>query len=409
MAERVEFPGSGQRTLVGRLDLPSGRPGSYAVFAHCFTCGKDSLAASRVSRALTEQGFAVLRFDVPGLGESPGDFADSSFSCDVLDLIAAADFLRSRDRGPALLVGHSLGGAAVLAAANRIPEVRAVATIGAPSDPAHVSHLLTDALPALEADGEAEVQLAGRPFRLRRAFLDDIREQPQLERIARLGRALLVMHSPQDAIVGIENARTIYQAARHPKSFVSLDGADHLLTRPADSRYVAGVLAAWASRYVEAPEASNPDPGVPGQVVVRESGQGRYRQHVTAGRHRWTVDEPVSAGGDDDGPAPYDLLLAALGSCTAITMRMYADRKGWPLTSVQVTLVHDRIHATDCAECVTSTGRLDRIRRQVLLSGELNADQIAALATIADKCPVHRTLTHEVTVRTDVELARVLT
>lgn len=403
MAERVEFNGSGQRTLVGRLDMPSGRPHAYAIFAHCFTCGKDSLAATRIARSLTESGFGVLRYDVPGLGESPGDFADGTFSCDVSDLVAAADFLRSRDRAPALLVGHSLGGAAVLAAAPRIAEVRAVATIGAPSDPAHVTNLLDDALPALDTVGEAQVVLAGRPFRIRRAFLDDIREQPQLERIAQLGAALLVMHSPQDCVVGIENARTIYEAARHPKSFLALDGADHLLTRPADSRYVAGVLAAWASRYVD-DEPATPDPALSGhgRVLVRESTDGRYRQDITAGRHSWVADEPVAVGGDDSGPSPYDLLLAALGSCTAITLRMYADRKGWPLESVQVVLEHDRIHASDCADCSTTSGQLDRIRREILIAGDLDDDQVAALTVIADKCPVHRTLTHEVHVATTV-------
>lgn len=404
MTERVEFAGSEGRTLVGRLDLPSGRPTAYAVFAHCFTCGKDSVAASRISRALTQRGIAVLRFDVPGIGESPGDFADSAFSCDITDLVAASDYLRSRDRGPALLVGHSLGGAAVLAGAHLIPEVRAVATIGAPSDPAHVVQLFADAVAQLETAGEAVVSLAGRPFRIRRRFLDDIREQPQLERIATLARALLVMHSPQDSTVGIENARTIYEAARHPKSFVSLDGVDHLLTQPADSRYVAGVLAAWASRYVDELPASTPLAAVPGTVVVAESGEGRYGQRVTAGAHTWLTDEPESAGGEDSGPSPYEMLLAALGSCTAITLRMYADRKCWPLESVQVVLRHDRIHADDCADCVTSSGRIDRIRRDVRLTGTLNPEQTAALATIADKCPVHRTLTREVAVETSVAL-----
>jgi len=249
MAQRVTFDGAGGQRLVGLLDLPDGDAVMTALFAHCFTCGKDSIAAARIARALTARGFAVLRFDVTGLGESEGTFGEATFSMDVADLTAAAAFLRARGQGPGLLVGHSLGGAAVLAAAASIPESLAVATIGAPSDPAHVTNLMADVVPTLEADGRAQVQLAGRTFTVHRAFLDDLRSQPQRRRIAELGRGLLVMHSPQDAIVGIDNAREIFEAARHPKSFVSLDGADHLLTGLHDARYAADVLAAWASRY----------------------------------------------------------------------------------------------------------------------------------------------------------------
>ncbi len=407
MTEREGGHRGGARDIRRLRRAPhGGRPRAYALFAHCFTCGKDSVAATRIARALTERGIGVLRFDVAGLGESPGDFADTTFSCDVSDLVAAAAFLRNRDQSPSLLIGHSLGGAAVLAAAHRITDVRAVITIGAPSDPAHVTNLFGSAVATMEATGEADVLLAGRPFRLRRAFLDDIREQPQLERISRLALPLLVMHSPQDSIVGIDNARTIYDAARHPKSFISLDGADHLLTRPADARYAADLLAAWASKYIAANTTNLEMVEIEqGLVTVREAGAGRYRQDVTAGRHTWVADEPVSVGGDDDGPAPYDLLLASLGSCTAITLRMYADRKGWPLASVEVTLAHDRIHAVDCANCTTTSGQLDRIRRDVTITGDLDDEQLAALAALADKCPVHRTLTHEIQVDTTVAQA----
>ncbi|WP_372595049.1 alpha/beta hydrolase family protein [Actinotalea sp.] len=263
MAQRVTFDGAGGQRLVGLLDLPDGEPVMTALFAHCFTCGKDSIAAARIARALTAQGLAVLRFDVTGLGESEGTFGEATFSMDVADLAAAAAYLRSRGQGPGLLVGHSLGGAAVIAAAARIPEALAVATIGAPSDPAHVTNLMADLVPALEAEGRARVQLGGRTFTVHQAFLDDLRAQPQRRRIAELGRALLVMHSPQDAIVGIDNAREIYEAARHPKSFLSLDGADHLLTGHDDARYAADVLAAWASRYALSGVTARVEPSGP--------------------------------------------------------------------------------------------------------------------------------------------------
>ncbi|MGV8964664.1 MAG: alpha/beta fold hydrolase [Cellulomonas sp.] len=405
MSERVQFTGASGQRLVGRLDVPDGPSAASVLFAHCFTCGKDSLAAARIARALTARGFTVLRFDVTGLGESGGDFAEATFSCDVADLVAAAAYLAGRGQGPALLVGHSLGGAAVLAAAARIGPVRAVATIGAPSDPAHVTSLLGEAVPELEARGEAEVQLGGRTFHLRKAFLDDIREQPQLERIAHLGRALLVLHSPVDDIVPIDNARAIFDAARHPKSFLSLDGADHLLTRAADARYVGEVLASWAARYLDqtpaAPEVPpTATPAAPGLVRVHEMNDGGFRHEVRAGNHTWIADEPLDVGGHDSGPGPYDLLLAGLGACTSMTLRMYADRKGWPLTSIDVQLQHDRIHAKDCETCTTSEGRVDHIFREITLHGDLTGEQRDSLLAIADKCPVHRTLTREVAIET---------
>ena len=248
--ENVAFTGAADQRLVGRLDLPDGAPDAHALFAHCFTCGKDSHAAARISRALTGRGIGVLRFDVTGLGESGGDFADVTFSGDTADLVLAAEHLRSRGAAPRLLVGHSLGGAAVLAAAAGVPDVRAVATIGAPADASHVTGLLGAAAEEMELRGEAMVTLGGRPFRLRHTFLDDIRRQPQSERIGALGRPLLVMHSPSDPVVGIDNARQVFELARHPKSFIALDGMDHLLSSPADAAYTAEVLAAWSSRYV---------------------------------------------------------------------------------------------------------------------------------------------------------------
>ncbi len=415
---RLEFPGSQGSPLAARLDLPASIPRAYALFAHCFTCSKDVLAAARISRALTDFGIAVLRFDFTGLGQSGGDFANTNFSSNIEDLAHAADFLRERYAAPSLLIGHSLGGAAVLAVTHRIPEVRAVATIGAPADPDHLAHLLLESRAEIEARGEAEVQLAGRTFRIRRQFLDDIAAQPQAERIRNLGAALLVMHSPVDTTVDADNARRIYEAARHPKSFVALDGADHLLTEPADATFAAGMLATWASRYafdplpepiVPSPAAdpANPaDPAYPaeGLVVVSESGTGDFAQTVLIGRHRLTADEPAPIG-TDTGPSPYDFLLAGLGACTSMTVRMYAERKKWPLEKVTVTLRHSRIHAQDCADCETETGQVDRIERVIRFDGDLDDSQRQRLRDIADKCPVHRTLHSEIVIDTIVSPA----
>ena len=401
-ADRIEFPGSRDAELAGRLDLPSGHPRAYALFAHCFTCSKDVLAASRISKALTEFGIAVLRFDFTGLGGSGGDFANTDFTSNVSDLVAAASYLRTHHAAPSILIGHSLGGAAVLAATEQIPESRAVVTIGAPADTEHLTHLLADSRREIEENGEAEVCLASRPFRIRRQFLDDITSQPQEARIRQLGTALLVMHSPSDETVGIENARKIFDIARHPKSFVSLDGADHLLSRARDARFVASVLASWASRYLEEEATESiPSPEQPenGLVVVGENGVGPYGQRITVGRHEVTADEPVPIG-EDSGPSPYDLLLASLGACTSMTIRMYADAKRWPLTHVSVSLRHSRMHAQDCSECETKTGKLDRVERVVHLVGDLDTQQRQRLLEIADRCPVHRTLHSEMVVHT---------
>lgn len=402
--KRMVFRGSGG-DLVGKLEMPAESPKAWALFAHCFTCGKDNVAAGRISRALARQGIAVMRFDFTGLGESEGDFVETAFSSNVDDLLRAADHLRSRFSAPTLLIGHSLGGAAVLAAAPQIPEVRAVATIGAPADPSHVAGLLGDALPLVEA-GEATVSIGGRPFRVRRQFLDDIAMQPQRERISALDAALLVLHSPIDDVVSVDNARAIFDAARHPKSFVALDGADHLLSDKGDAEYAARVLAAWSGTYVDADAATvEPDTSsvsgdtADGVVRVAESGPGRFTQQISTRRHRLAADEPHPVG-DDVGPTPYDLLLAALGACTSMTVRMYADRKQWPLERIVVDSRHFRIHAKDCAECETATGMVDRIERDITLVGALDADQRATLLDIADRCPVHRTLRSVVSIRT---------
>lgn len=399
-SERFDFLNSAGEQLSGRLDLPSGPPRAYALFAHCFTCGKDNHAAKRIAEGLTSLDIAVLRFDFTGLGSSEGEFANSTFSSNVADLIGAADELRRTRRAPAILIGHSLGGAAVLAAAASIPEARAVVTIAAPCNPAHVSGLFKDRIEELGAKGEIEVSLAGRPFRIKRGFLDDIAEQKLSESIAGLRKALLIFHSPTDDIVGIDNASCIFTAAKHPKSFVSLAGADHLLSRRNDAAYVANVIHAWADRYLEAPEASIAEEKIDAEVLVRETGVGRLQQEILAGTHRLLADEPVDVGGLDSGPGPYDLVLAGLGACTSMTLRLYAERKQLPLDRVTVRLSHSKIHAADCETCETKEGKIDRIDRIITLSGNLDEDQRKRLLEIADKCPVHRTLTSEIEIRT---------
>jgi uncharacterized OsmC-like protein/fermentation-respiration switch protein FrsA (DUF1100 family) len=396
--ERFQFSGSEGQQLAAALELPEGETLAYALFAHCFTCGKDVLAAKRIAVALAAKGIAVLRFDFTGLGSSEGDFANSTFSSNVADLVRAADHLRETRKAPAILIGHSLGGAAVLAAAAQIPEAKAVVTIAAPSDPAHVTHLFADRIEDIRKHGKVEVSLAGRPFYIKREFLDDIAEHNLMDHVARLHKALLIMQSPTDDTVGIDNATRIFVAAKHPKSFVSLAGADHLLSDRRDAIYVADVIAAWAERYLDADatEAAADLGEAPRNVVVRETRKSKFQQTVSVGPHRMLADEPIAAGGEDTGPGPYDFLLAGLGACTSMTMRLYADRKSLPLERVTVTLKHSRIYATDCADCETKEGMLDQIDRTIAMEGALDAEQRKKLMEIADKCPVHRTLTSEI-------------
>jgi putative redox protein len=396
--ERLEFANEKGEKLAALVDLPLGKPVAFALFAHCFTCGKDNVSAKRISERLAMCGVAVLRFDFTGLGMSEGEFADTHFSSNVDDLVAAGDHLRKTYGAPAILIGHSLGGAAALAAAHRIPDARAVVTISAPSDPAHVVGLFKDHVDKIREQGQVEVQLAGRPFRIKREFLDDVAEQRIEDCLANLRKALLVFHSPTDDIVGIENASRIFTTAKHPKSFVSLAGADHLLSKRDDAVYVANVIAAWAERYLEQPaERSDEQVGI---VLVRETGGGKFQQEIMSGPHRFLADEPVKAGGLDSGPGPYDLLLASLGACTSMTLRLYAENKKLPLQRVSVRLTHNKIHAEDCLNCETKEGMIDRIDRNITLEGALSADERKRLLEIADKCPVHRTLESEIEIRT---------
>lgn len=398
-AQRITFLGGRGERLAGRLDLPAGPARAYALFAHCFTCSKDLVAAGRIAAELNAVGIGVLRFDFTGLGASGGDFANTDFSSNLDDLRAAVAWMREHHAAPQLLVGHSLGGAAMVAVARDVPEVRGVVTIGAPADVDHLRHLFADDIDTIADDGEATVDIGGRPFTIRREFLDDLQRHVVTDRVARLGAALLVMHSPTDTVVGIEHAARLYTAARHPKSFLALDGADHLLTDRAQAVSAGRMIAAWSERYVTDERSRrglvvHPVPAPNAPVVVAETGEGTFLNHVVVGEHRFLADEPESVGGFDAGPTPYDLLGAALGACTSMTIRMYAQRKGWPLERVTVEVSHAKVHATDGDAAVDggSSGSIDEFRRRIVLDGSLDEAQRTALLRIADRCPVHRTL-----------------
>jgi putative redox protein len=398
-SEKITFANDRGQRLAARLEKGAVQPRAFAVFAHCFTCSKDIKAASRVSRSLAEAGFGVLRFDFTGLGNSEGDFSNTNFSSNVQDLLAACNYLANHHQAPAILVGHSLGGAAVLAAAGHLENLAAVATIGAPSSPEHVVQNFQADLPKIEADGEACVTLAGRQFKITAQFLDDVRHQHDQFRLPR-GTALAVFHSPQDQVVSIENARDIFEQAKHPKSFISLDGADHLLSDPQDAEYVAQVLAAWASRYLPAVEAeairheSTGESLVEGEVLVTDP-DGNLLQKVATASHTWLADEPVKLGGQDKGPNPFDLLNASLGVCTAMTMRMYAKRKEWPLAHVRVRVTHEQTRHD--GELTTA------FKRRISLQGALEEDQRKRLVEIANKCPVRRTLSGTIHIETEAD------
>ncbi|WP_281301195.1 MULTISPECIES: alpha/beta fold hydrolase [unclassified Iodidimonas] len=403
-SEKVTFEGT-QGNLAARLDLPEGRPKAYALFAHCFTCSKDVFAASRIAAGLADLGIATLRFDFTGLGASDGEFENTNFTSNIEDLLKAVDFMRESYEAPKLLIGHSLGGAAVLAAAGKVEEAQIVATVGAPYDPDHIRHHFDQHIETINEKGEAEVKIGGRPFRVKKQFLDDIGGHDQKERIANLKKALLIFHSPTDQIVGVDNAANIFAAAKHPKSFITLDDADHLLTAREDALYVAQVIVAWARRYVKGlstPELKSPWKPSPDHSIVAEAQSGKFLQVINANGHSLLADEPIDMGGDNLGPSPYGLLLSGLGACTAMTIRMYADRKKLPLEHVSVKLSHQKIHASDCEECDTKDGQLDDIEREIELVGDLDDETRQKLLEIADKCPVHRSLHGEVRIRTSL-------
>ncbi len=397
-SQRITFMNAEGHELAGLIDAPGGAVRAWALFAHCFTCSKNLKAASHITRALNNAGIGVMRFDFTGLGQSKGEFADTSFSSNVSDLVDAATWLEKHYQAPALLFGHSLGGTAVLRAARFIPSAVAVATLGSPAEPAHVKHVFGDSLNEIEDTGCAAVNLGGRTFHVRKEFIEDLEEHDLLAEVSQLRKALLVMHAPLDDIVEVDNASTLFLAAKHPKSFVSLDQADHLLSREADSRYAGQVLAAWASRYLPEPN----EPGLkssPDETVARTFTDG-FRTEIVAGGHALVADEPTSVGGTNEGPSPYDLLAAALASCTTMTLKMYASHKGLDLESATVRVQHGKIHARDCEDCETETGKVDEFLRELSFEGNLTDDQVGRLVEIADKCPVHRTLHGEVKIRT---------
>lgn len=387
--KKVSFKNSDSQELSGRIDFPLiGKPKAYVLFAHCFTCSKNLKSVDHISHAFTQQGMAILRFDFTGLGQSKGDFADTNFSSNLADLKDAYDFLKKNYEAPQIMVGHSLGGAAVLHVSGDLENVKAVATIGAPSTPDHVTHLLDKGRKELEEKGEAEVNIGGRTFKMKKQFLEDLEEKERNGVIKNLKRSLLVIHSPQDNIVGINNAQEIYEQAMHPKSFVSLDGSDHLMQKEADAKYVGAIISSWASRYIEVKEQ---DEAPEGEVWTRVGEKG-FTTEVIAGRHQMIADEPPSVGGDDYGPTPYGYLLAGLGACTAMTLRMYADHKKIDLKEVKVKLTHDKIHMKDGENSESSKGKIDQIRRSIQLTGDLTDEQRKRLIEIADRCPVHKTL-----------------
>ncbi len=398
--EKIEFENANGEKLAARLELPvNQRPYAFALFAHCFTCSKNLTAVRNIGRALIMNGIGVLRFDFTGLGESEGDFADTNFSSNVEDLIQAARFLEEQYQAPALLVGHSLGGAAVICAAHELPSVKAVATIGAPYSPDHVSHLLSEKMEDIEEDGVAEVSIGNRPFTVKKQFLEDIRSQNLEPKLKELDRALLILHSPQDQVVEIENAARMYKAARHPKSYISLDRADHLLMKKADSLYAGEMIASWVSRYVQCPEKEELE--VKKEVAVRLGEEG-FTTDVMMRRHSLTADEPESVGGNDYGPSPYELVTAGLGTCTAMTLQMYARRKKWPLKEVRVHLEHYKDHAEDCENVEDPKSKIDHFSRHIELEGELDENQRKRLLEIANKCPVHRTLHNPIKIITEL-------
>ncbi|GJM29600.1 MAG: osmotically inducible protein C [Cyclobacteriaceae bacterium] len=399
--ERLKIVNKEGHELSAYLRLPvDGITRTLAIFAHCFTCNKNLSAIRNISHALTQQKIGVLSFDFTGLGESEGDFSDTNFSSNISDLIAAADYLEQHYQPAQIIIGHSLGGAAVIQAAAKIPGIKAVATIGAPADVPHVTHLFKQGLQEIKETGQAEVNIGGRPFTIKRQFIDDLEQNPAGEILKNLRKALLIMHSPQDRIVGIENAAKIYKQAFHPKSFITLDGSDHLLSEKKDSLYAGKMIASWASRYIDAPEST--ELLLESQVLTR-TGSNSLLTDILTGKHHLLADEPESVGGTNMGPTPYDYLLAALGACTGMTLRMYADRKKWTLEEIKVNLKHEKRHADDCEDCENPKSRLDHIDKEIELTGDLDQQQRERLLEISGRCPVHRTLESEIIINSQLK------
>ena len=402
MPKLLKFRNRDQLDLSAALHTPKmGEPIAYALFAHCFTCTKSINAAVVIADTLAKRGIATLRFDFTGLGGSKGDFSDSNFSTNINDLVDAANFLEAEFAAPQLLVGHSLGGTAILAASAQIESAKAVVSIGSPADPEHILHLLAEHLNELEYSGSAEIKLAGRPFEFKQDFVDDVRIHDIDYRGLR--KALMVMHSPSDDTVSVDEASKIYAQALHPKSFVSLDQADHLLSKKGDSRYAADVLASWAMRYIDAnDQPQSNSAAIAHDVSVSAQTKQGFLCDINASGHQLVADEPLSVGGSNLGPSPYDLLGSALATCTAMTLNMYARHKKIELNQVDVSVDHRRIHAEDCVDCEKVDGKVDVFDRSIHLSGTLSPEQEARMLQIADRCPVHKTLENEIKINTEL-------
>ncbi len=402
--ERIKFKNRRNYELTGIVQLPDKKPKAFILFAHCFTCSKNIKALGHISDSLVKNGIGVLRFDFTGLGESEGEFSDTNFSSNIQDLADAASYMNENFEAPSVLIGHSLGGAAVLAAAGEIESCRAVVTIAAPSSPDHILRHISN-LEEIEQTGIASVNIAGRAFNIKKQFLDDLDKQVLSDKIKQLNMPLLILHSPYDGIVGIDNATEIFLAAKHPKSFVSLDKADHLLSDPLDSSNAGHLIASWIRKYItkDDTQKSNNFVRLNGNQVAVATDMSGFFSTINAGGHYFYADEPVSAGGTDNGPSPYELLLASLGSCTNMTLKMYADRKNIPLEKVITRLSHEKIHAQDCLGCETETGRIDRIEKEIELTGNLTPEQEKRLFEISDRCPVHRTLNSEVSIKSKLK------
>ena len=391
-SEKISIKNRDGHLLSCQLDLPlDEKPKAYLLFAHCFTCNKNLTAIRNISLAITSQGFALVRFDFTGLGESEGEFSETNFASTVNDLIDVYDYFTKENKQPQVLIGHSLGGSAVVFAAGQLPDVKAIVTVGAPSDPGHVEHLLKDGISDIEKNGCGIVDIGGRNFTIKKQFLEDIRSHSLPETLKQLKKPILVCHSPQDSVVGIDNARKLFESAYHPKSFVSLDGANHLLSDSKDSRFAGNMIASWIERYLSIDEANLSNQKSTNQVNVRITKE-KYTTEILSGEHRLLADEPKSVGGKDLGPNPYDLLLSALGACTVMTLRMYADRKGWELDEVEVGLDHKKDYPADCEDCENPKQKIDVLERKIRVEGNLTEEQKSRILEIADLCQIHKTL-----------------
>ncbi|KAA5828028.1 OsmC family protein [Algibacter amylolyticus] len=385
------------------LELPANqKPQHYAIFAHCFTCSSTLSAVRNISRSLTSHGFGVLRFDFTGLGRSEGEFAESHFSANVDDLLAVNAYLKTNYQAPSLLVGHSLGGAAVIVAASKLDNIKAVATVGAPATASHVTHLFSHDIDEVKEKGEVEVNIGGRPFKINEAFVNDFSKIDLPEITKNLRKPILIMHAPFDSIVGIDNAHKLYHDAHHPKSFVSLDGADHLLSDSKDSRYVGNIIGTWVQRYFVQEDNSMLDTKGEQLVAHLNLVEDNFTTSIQTKKHSFIADEPEHVGGDDFGPSPYDFLSAGLAACTVMTLKMYAQRKKWDLQEVYVYITYSKKHSDDLMLDLDKPKQIDHLQKRLKFVGNLDEKQKARLKEIAAKCPVHKTLTSETVIETEV-------